>query len=245
MLSTKNNTMKRILLLSVFVLVAIATQAQLFKIGRFDIGYIYAGPKVGTNLAQISNWTVFGDVENKYRAGFQLGAVGEIGITNRFALNGEVTFVSKGIKQTSSGGESKYNVKYLGIPLLAKYTFKFLGISKVYAKGGTYTNVRTGGTYTYETTGFAEEFPLDAAGWTRVDWGMSLGAGAEYDAKYGIWGIDLMYDQGFIDVHKSDAAKNRNRSFGFALTYKYDVVDLFKRIRANRAEKKAAETANE
>lgn len=237
--------MKRFLLLSIFILLASATQAQLFKIGRFDIGYIYAGPKIGTNLAQISNWTENIGTENKYRAGFQLGAVGEIGITNRFALNGEITFVSKGQKQTFTGGESNLNVKYLGIPLLAKYTFKFLGVSKIYAKGGTYTNIRTGGTSTYETTGFSEELPLDAANWTRVDWGMSLGAGAEYDAKYGIWGLDLMYDQGFIDVHKSDAAKNRTRSFGFALTYKYDVVDLFKRIRAKRADAKAAEVTNE
>jgi hypothetical protein len=238
--------MKRILLLSVFALIALATQAQLFKIGRFDIGYIYAGPKIGTNLAQISNWTEFTGVENKYRAGFQFGAVGEIGITNRFALNGEVTFISKGIKQTFIGGESSLNVKYLGIPLLAKYTFKFLGVSKIYAKGGTYTNIRTGGSYV-STYGSGQTFeePLNNDGWTRVDWGMSIGAGAEYDAKYGIWGFDLMYDQGFIDVHKSDVAKNRNRSFGFALTYKYDVVDLFKRIRAKRVDAKAAKEAGE
>ncbi len=238
--------MKRLLLLSIVILITTATQAQLFKIGRFDIGYIYAGPKIGTNLAQISNWTETLGTENSYRAGFQLGAVGEIGITNRFALNGEVTFISKGLKQSNSIGEANYSVKYLGIPLLAKYTFKFLGVSKVYAKGGTYTNIRTGGDYVFtENSGLTFEQPLNNDGWTRVDWGMSLGAGAEYDAKYGIWGLDLMYDQGFIDVHKSDAAKNRNRSFGFALTYKYDVVDLFKRIRAKRAEAKAAEAAKE
>jgi hypothetical protein len=196
------------------------------------VGFVYVGPKVGMNLSQISNWTALTGTENSFRYGYQFGAVGELGFTNRFSVDGELTFISKGHKQTFEGGSSKYNVSYLGIPLLAKYSFKILGVSKIYAKGGTFANVRTGGDYTTvydEGETFVED--LDSEGWRRVDWGLSIGAGAEFDADYGIWGIDLRYDQSFFDVHKSDAVKNRNRVIAVSITYKYDFVDLMLRLR--------------
>jgi hypothetical protein len=227
--------MKKILIVSLLLALGTTTNAQLFKIGKFDVGFVYVGPKLGMNFSQISNWTEFGTTKNKNNIGYQFGVVGEFGFTNKFSIDGELTFISKGQKQVFDAGESNLNVKYLGIPLLAKYTFKAFGLTKVYAKGGTFTNVRTGGSsVTKLSTGETFEQPLDNNGWTRFDWGLSLGAGAEYDAKYGIWGLDLRYDLGIVDVHKSDPTKNRNRSFGITLTYKYDLVDLIKRIRAKK-----------
>lgn len=118
--------------------------------------------------------------------------------------------------------------------MLAKYSFKILGLSKVYAKGGTFANIRTGGTSEFFNgeQSFVED--LDSEGWRRVDWGMSIGVGAEYGVDYGIWGIDLRYDQSFLDVHTSDPQKNRNRTFAISLVYKYDLVNLMLRIRKKR-----------
>lgn len=234
--------MKKFLLASLFAIMLSPSYAQLFKIAGHEVGFVYVGPKIGMNFSQISNWSEFAGVENKSRTGFQIGAVGEIGLTSMLSFQGEVTFVSKGMKNTFTGGESQYKVNYLGIPLLAKLSFKAMGLSKIYALGGVYSDVRTGGTYVTEyETGETFEENLSSTGWTRMDWGMMLGAGAEYETKYGIFGLDLRYSQGFVDVHSSDASKNRNRSFGFAVVYKYDLVDLFFRLKNKKNEEAPSE----
>ncbi len=225
-----------LLLLLTFFNVA---NAQLFKIAGQEVGFVYVGPKLGTNFSQISNWTESSGVENKNRIGYQFGVVGELGFTNRFSIDGELVFLTKGHKQKFDGGSTKYNVNYLGIPLLAKYSFKILGLSKVYAKGGTFANVRTGGTSVFEFEGVdheSEAQELSSDEWRRVDWGMSIGVGAEYEVDYGIWGIDLRYDQSFLDVYAINTEKNWNRTFAISVVYKYDLVDLMLRIRKKRVD---------
>ena len=142
--------MKKNYLILLALAITLNSNAQLFKIAGQEVGFVYVGPKFGTNLAQISNWTEFTGVENKSRIGYQFGVVGELGFTNRFSIDGELLYSSKGHKQTSELYNQKFNVSYLGIPLLARYSFKVLGVSKVYVKGGTFTNIRTGGTMVYE-----------------------------------------------------------------------------------------------
>ncbi|MDD2196540.1 MAG: porin family protein [Bacteroidales bacterium] len=189
--------MKKYTILLLLLAFCYAASAQLFKIAGQDVGFVYVEPKLGMNFSQISNWTELAGTQNKSRVGYQFGVVGELGFTNRFSVGGELMFLTKGHKQTFEGGSTKYNVSYLGIPLLAKYSFKILGLSKVYAKGGTFANIRTGGTSEFFNgeQSFVED--LDSEGWRRVDWGMSIGVGAEYEVDYGIWGIDLRYDQSF------------------------------------------------
>jgi hypothetical protein len=227
--------MKKYIILLLLLAFFNGANAQLFKIVGQDVGFVYVGPKLGMNFSQISNWTEFAGDENKSKVGYQFGIVGELGFTNKFSVGGELMFLTKGHKQTFDGGFEKYNVSYLGIPLLAKYSFKILGLSKVYAKGGTFANVRTGGTAEISYYGgqlHAEGLNSDY--WRRVDWGMSIGVGAEYEVDYGIWGIDLRYDQSFLDVHTSDPQKNRNRTFAISVIYKYDLVDLMLRVRKKR-----------
>lgn len=238
--------MKKILFTAFFLAINFSLFAQLFNIAGHEIGFVYVGPKIGMNFSSITNWTEFGTTENKRHIGYQIGALGEFGFTNRFSIDTELIFISKGQKQTFTGGESSLNVKYLGIPLLAKISFNLMGLSKVYAKGGTFTNIRTGGSYvsTYDSGQTSEE-PLNNDGWTRVDWGLSLGCGAEYPTDYGIWGLDLRYDLGIVDVHKSDPEKNRNSTFGFTLVYKYDLVDLMLRLRKKNQDPDAQDTGTE
>lgn len=228
------SVMKRIVVLSVFILLVTNSFAQLFTVFGREIGFFYAGPKVGMNFSQITNSSSeFVDVKN--RVGYQFGAIGEIGLTQRFSFQGELTFISRGMKQESNWGTttstSKLRVGYLGIPLLAKLSFKMLGLSKVYAMGGTYNNIRTGGAWVYEG---GETYPIESAGWTALDWGLSFGCGAEYKMDQGIIGLDLRYDLGVIDVHKSDALRNMNRTFGFTLVYKFDMVDLLSKKRNDK-----------
>ncbi|MDX9845572.1 MAG: porin family protein [Tenuifilaceae bacterium] len=217
--------MKRIILPILLMMILGNSYAQLFTIRGHEIGFAYLGPKVGTTFSTITNMDA-GGVNTKSRTGFQIGAVGEIGLTQTLSFETEVTFISKGVATNFN----TTRVNYLSIPLLAKLSFKALGLSRVYLVGGTYNNVRTNARLAFND--FSE--PITEH-YTIIDWGLSLGAGAAYDTKYGLICLDLRYDLGVVDVDKTIVdARNMNRSIGVALTFKYDAVDLFMRMRKKK-----------
>jgi len=218
--------MKKILIFSALLIFSVAANAQLFKVFGHDVGFIYVGPKIGVTYSTISNFSDFMGVDTKSRLGYQFGGIGEFGFTSKFSVQTELLLYSRGVKYQDFDGGMKMN--YIGIPLLAKYAFKVLGFTKLYAMGGTYTDIRTKG-----------EFYMDGqtsdvgAGFRKYDWGFSFGAGAEYPTEKGIWGLDLRYNLGMTDLHDDagDAYKTRSRSFGLSLTYKYDLTKLLPKNR--------------
>lgn len=232
--------MKKFLLVSLFAIMLSPSYAQLFKIAGHDVGFVYVGPKAGMNFASISNY----GTSPERKVGYHLGVVGEIGLTSMLSLEGELLYNSKGVIDDLGGGmQQNVKVNYLGIPLLAKLSFDFIGLSKVYALGGAYANVRTGGSVAFESATFSEDpLPLTSDEWKRTEWGLVLGAGAEYDIKYGKIGLGLRYEQGVSKVTKG-ALDNNNRSsnFGFSLTFKYDLVDLFFRLKNKKNEEAPSE----
>lgn len=232
--------MKKFLLASLFAIMLSPSYAQLFKIAGHEVGFVYVGPKAGMNFASISNY----GTSPERKVGYHLGVVGEIGLTSMLSLEGELLYNSKGVIDDLGGGmQQNVKVNYLGIPLLAKLSFDFIGLSKVYALGGAYANVRTGGSVAFESASFSEDpLPLTSDEWKRTEWGLVLGAGAEYDIKYGKIGLGLRYEQGVSKVTKG-ALDNNNRSsnFGFSLTFKYDLVDLFFRMKNKKNEEAPSE----
>ncbi len=218
--------MKKIILIPLLLIFAISANAQVFKIFGQDIGYVYVGPKVGASFSNISNTDdQFG--ATKSRLGYQFGAVGEFGITDNISFQTELLFYSKGAKYDDVDGGIKMN--YIGLPLLAKYAFKAFGLTKIYAMGGTYTDIRTKGEFYYDN---GDSFEL-GDGFRKYDWGFSFGCGAEYPTEKGIWGLDLRYNLGMTDLHDDvgDNTKTKSRSFGVALTYKYDLTKLLPKNR--------------
>jgi len=220
--------MKRLLIVPVLLLFTLAANAQLFNVFGQDIGFVYVGPKVGMTYSTISNFSDMSGSTTQYRIGYQAGAVGEFGFTSKFSFQTEVLFYSRGTKMDAVNSKIKMN--YVGIPLLAKYSFKALGFTKLYAMGGTFTDVRTKGEEVYSGVG-AQTVPLPS-GFKKYDWGFSFGAGAEYPTDKGIWVIDLRYDLGMTDLTDSSlgSTKTKSRSFGLSLAYKLDFVDLFSKF---------------
>lgn len=221
--------MKRLYLLAIFVCIWGVSSAQLFTIAGQEIGFVYIGPKIGTNFSRITNMENYA-VNASSKTGFQIGAVGEIGLTNMLSFETELVLTSKGMTNEFS----KQRVNYLSIPLLAKLSFKAFGLSRVYATGGMYNNLRVNAKNIYIDQ--PESFN-QTQHYTVIDWGLSLGGGAAYDTKYGLLCLDLRYDLGVVDVEKTDftaAESNRNRSLGVTLAFKYDAVDLFLRLRKKR-----------
>lgn len=218
--------MKKIILIPLLLILAITANAQVFKVFGQDVGFVYVGPKVGGTYSTISNYSDWAGVDVKSKLGYQIGGVGEFGFTDNFSIQTELLFYAKGTKFDDFDGELKMN--YVGIPLLAKYAFKAFGLTKVYAMGGTFSEVRTKGEWVdpggTSTVG---------AGFKKYDWGFSFGCGAEYPTDKGIWGLDLRYNLGMTDLHDDvgDNTKTKSRSFGFALTYKYDLTKLMPKNR--------------
>jgi len=230
--------MKRIVVVLSVFLISFAANAQMLKIGGYEFGYVYVGPKVGLGFSKISNAdkSFGGDV--KYRTGMELGLVGKFGITDRLAIQPEVTFMQRGVKTDNNGFEGKYKVSYLSIPILAKYTLKAFGFGKIHLTGGVYSSVRTGGEVELKDPGFTQTEKMQDSLWRRMDYGLTIGAGAEWPRKYGTWVFDVRYDYSVVDLHKSDDTFNSNRTIGISVTYLYDFVDLYYRIK----NKKKSET---
>lgn len=202
-------------------------EAQLFKVFGHDVGFIYVGPKVGINF---SRFTEFNDFYEDFKLGLDLGAVGEFGFTNRFSVQTEMMFFSKGSRDADIG---KIKMKYIGIPILAKYSFKLLGLKNVYAMGGTYANVRVFGEW-QDATGQTSPLGPDMK---KYEWGLGFGFGAEYPMKTAILGADVRYYLGITDIHANDNIKTRTSSISLAVTYKFDMVDIyFKYLKKNKPE---------
>lgn len=219
--------MKKILIIPVLLLFTLAVNAQIFTIFGQDCGYIYVGPKAGGTLSTISNFSdQFPGAKTTNRLGYQIGGVAEFGFTDKFSIQTELLFYSRGMKFEDVDAGIKMN--YLGIPVLAKYAFKAFGLTKVYAMAGAYNDIRTKGEW-YDDAGGTSDL---GSGFKKYDWGFSFGCGAEYPTDYGIFGLDLRYNLGLKDLHDDgEAAKTRSRSLGLALTYKYDLTKLLPKNR--------------
>ncbi|HCT30239.1 MAG TPA: hypothetical protein DIW31_05795 [Bacteroidales bacterium] len=219
--------MRKIILLPIFLLIVVGTNAQIFTVFGQGVGYIYVGPKAGATFSTISNYSdMFPGVKTANRVGYQFGGVAEFGFTEKFSIQTELLFYSRGMKFTDVDGGIKMN--YIGIPILAKYAFKAFGLTKIYAIAGTFNDVRTKGEW-YDPAGTSEL----GSGFRKYDWGFSFGCGAEYPTDYGIFGLDLRYNLGLTDLHDDagDNTKTKSRSFGVALTYKYDLTKLLPKNR--------------
>ncbi|WP_299336186.1 porin family protein [uncultured Psychroserpens sp.] len=74
------------------------------------------GAKAGLNLASIGG----DDVSDlKSRTAFHIGAVAEIGISDKFAVQPELLYSAQGAKADQGDGEIKLD--YISIPVMAKY----------------------------------------------------------------------------------------------------------------------------
>ena len=207
------------LLLLLFV---ISSYSQLFTIGNFGIGYLDLGIKTGTTISSVKKELPSG-MEQKVKMGFQIGAIGNFGITEKLSIQSELVYSQKGDIIEAYGTEAKTRENFFGIPILAKFKFIQIGKMKLYANGGTYTNVLVGGKVIYSDGG---EYHLEDSRYKTVDFGLNVGAGFEYDLDKGDLLFDLRYDFGVIDSDKIDTGRNTNRSLGITLTYVYDINDI-------------------
>ncbi|PLX17962.1 MAG: hypothetical protein C0599_13015 [Salinivirgaceae bacterium] len=146
--------MKKILLIGIALLAFGYNQAQVFTIAGKDIGFVYVGPKYGMGTSFISNYTPDG-VDTKLFLNVVGGVVCKFGITENISIQPELLFSRKGGKSKiefpdfvdpneTATTTSKNIANYIGIPILAKFSFLKIKDIKLHGSGGFYTNITTG-----------------------------------------------------------------------------------------------------
>ena len=99
--------MKKVFLLFVLGATFAVSQAQ-----------VKFGAKAGLNIATLTGE----DIEDvKSKLGFNVGAFAEIPVSDNFSVKPEVVYSDQGAKMEGEG-DAKYNLGYVNIPVLAKYT---------------------------------------------------------------------------------------------------------------------------
>ena len=234
--------MKKLILITAILLTVNIGHSQVFTIFGKDIGFLYVGPKFGMGTSFISNYTQ-GEQKTRLFLNVVGGVVGEFGITERLSIQPEILFSRKGGKsffEYNDPNDAAFDYKsinktianYIGIPILAKYSFLKIKDFKIHGSGGFYTNIATGQKfksvteYSDDTFEYEEDIPKNF--YKKVDFGLSIGAGAEYDLGFGLLVGELLIDHGFVDNYENDLIdkSNRHTSVTVAFTFLYDVVKL-------------------
>ena len=167
------------------------------------------GLKVGANIASWAGDDIFDEDVYSSVTGLQLGLVAEIPFSDKFAVQPELLYLQKGSaaefeflgdKITTT---TKFN--YLEIPILAKFALTD-GPAQVFLNAGPSIGFGLNGTLTTEAGGAEEESDLDfdEEGIVRMDLGLALGAGVQFNTGPGKLFVDVRYLMGLTSLDDSE-----------------------------------------
>lgn len=177
------------------------------------------GPKAGVNLANLS-----GMDDTDMKIGFHVGAVAEIKFNDKFSLQPELLYSAQGTKIDMSMDipmigklefESKTNLDYINIPIMAKYYF----VEGFSVEAGPQFGflVKAEGQAKYDGETETEDIK---DGFNSIDVG--VGIGLAYDLPMGLF-VNARYNLGLTDIVKDnpgDAVKNNVIQIGVG--FKFD-----------------------
>lgn len=189
--------MKKLFLMAVMALATVSSFAQQ-AVGTFTIQ-----PKVGLNLANVTNGD--GDI----RVGAVAGAEFEYQVSDIFSLSAGALYSMQGCKNTIEGVDVTTKLDYVNVPILANvYVVKGLAVKLGLQPGFNVTHklsVEKGGT----------SGSTDIPGVKSVD--LSIPVGLSYE--YSNFVFDARYNFGVTKV--ADDADSKNSVFQFTLGYKF------------------------
>ena len=156
------------------------------------------GAKAGVNFASLSG----DDAEDlDSRTGFHLGLIGEVMLTDRFAIQPEVLYSAQGAEIE----DETWKLDYISVPVMAKY-FVTNGLS-----------LEAGPQFSFNTTSEAEiDGETEEIDAESMDIGLGLGLG--YEFMQSIF-VQARYNMGLSDVLEDVDAKNS--VFQLSLGYKF------------------------
>lgn len=209
---------KTILILLSALFIAHGVNAQAYKSSKYynpktrtlDYGRksfvdTYCGFRIGPAITHV---TSDGKLADNSKTGLNVGFVYGVGLTRHSPLYLEtgITYVEKGGKSTLLGQEMSYNLAYLQLPFVVKYSYDTDVDINIQPFFGGYFGCGVGGrTKNYATRVATDSFADEK--FCRFDAGLRFGIGLEYDMLY----VELAYDLGLANISDDsfDAARNR------------------------------------
>lgn len=187
------------------------------------------GVKAGLNL---SNY--YGDdaEDLNIRAGFQLGALYEVPLSEGLFLQPEVVISLKGAQYSESEGGYSYSQSispfYLEVPVKVLYKFE-VGAGKLTFAAGPHLGLGLFGKAKHEMEGegesyngsynlFTKEDEAEKATFKRFDLGISGAIG--YELESGFF-VNIETSTGFLSVGNYEDSKLYNNVFAFVAGYKF------------------------
>jgi hypothetical protein len=187
--------MKKVIVLMVAVASYAAVQAQ--------VSY---GAKGGFNISNVRGSDVSG---NKAKLGIHFGGYVAIPVTKEFSVQPELVFSTQGDKVIERGlPDSKININYLNIPVMAKYTTESGFFGETGPQLGFLLNAK-------EKAGSSKTDIKDSFKKVDLSWALGVGYLTDFDL-----GINLRYNFGISKLDKDGEAKVFNSVFQAGVFYK-------------------------
>ncbi len=174
---------------------------SLLAVGTVKAQHINLGIKGGLNVYNID-----GNSQYKSKAGLNLGVLGHIHLTDKFALQPELYYSSQGAK--TENPDININLNYLNVPVLFQYMFDNGFRIQAGPQLGFLASAKTkSGDVTVDVS--------DA--YKGIDFGLGFG-GSYVDPATG-FGIDARYNHGLSKINESGSAELKNRGFQLGVFY--------------------------
>lgn len=209
-------------LLTLLFLLSFTLQAQTQSIGL----------KAGINIASWAGDEAFDDDAYGSTFGLQFGAVAEIPVSDKFAIQPELIYLQKGFffefEFLGITSETDTKLNYLEIPILAKI-FLTDAPTQVYVTAGPSVGFALSGKVIDTVGGEEDETDIDFedSEISTFDFGLSLGAGAQFAAGPGKLFVDVRYLLGLANLDNSEPESERidvfNRGIGASIGFLFPI----------------------
>lgn len=155
-----------------------------FQVSAQEFHFI---PKIGLNFANMTN------MDGSMKPGLNIGASGEVMLTNNFAIEPGVFYSMQGTKYKESGASLKFKNDYLNIPILFKgYVYEGFNLFAGPQLGFKVSSkLKASGSGTSVSTDLASDW------FKTFDCSIAIGAG--YQSSMGVM-FSLSYNIGLTNV---------------------------------------------
>jgi hypothetical protein len=226
--------MKKIIYLFLFLILPFAGSVSAQTGVRFGVkgGYSLA-TQYGIDVPDIPY-----TVDSKYRHAFAGGIIAYFPITKSFGLQQELLYVMKGSRQditidsppTSTFTHTEYDLNYMEIPIVFRYTFVKLGNFKIYGSTGFALSImlngksRLDGIVDLSGNKVPFTYSTKLEGVDTFDYGFIYGAGTEFNLLHKNAFLEYRFNIGWNTLNLptfagQDPAPLRNQDYIFALGF--------------------------
>jgi hypothetical protein len=202
----KNIFQKNVLKQRIMKFLLSVALAVFFMTGIVNAQEVSFGIKGGLNVYNIHNNDR--SLDFKPIAGFHIGALSHIHLTQKFALQPEVVFSTIGSDYRYGPEETRYNLSYINVPVLLQYMFK----------NGLRVQAGPQVSFLVHARSHTGDIKSDIReDFRTADFG--LATGASYQLPNTGFGFDARFNLGLSDINRNGTVRSTNRGLQVGVFY--------------------------